>query len=153
MVASTCFGITLPSSGSVPSTSWEMLNWGAVDRIWWMGVLGLVTWCVHTTALDTGVFHRGKAVEAWRWPHATAYSSKIGMSGSIPSLPPYAIMAQVGYNLLFHLHNSEFNSCPSATENTWFSATFVGDISRVHIYHIKMLTSVRTLASDCVSTV
>jgi hypothetical protein len=44
MVAPTCFGITLPSSGSVPSAFWEMLNWGAVDRILWMGVLCLVTW-------------------------------------------------------------------------------------------------------------
>jgi hypothetical protein len=31
MVAATYFGITLPSSGSVPSAFWEMLNWGAVD--------------------------------------------------------------------------------------------------------------------------
>jgi hypothetical protein len=36
MVAPTCFGITLPSSGSVPNAFWEMLNWGAVDRILWM---------------------------------------------------------------------------------------------------------------------
>jgi hypothetical protein len=42
----TCFGITFPSSGSVPSAFWEMLNWGAVDRILRMGVLCLVTWCV-----------------------------------------------------------------------------------------------------------
>ena len=47
MVAPTCFGITLPSSGSVPSAFWEMLNWGAVDRILWMGVLCLVTWCAY----------------------------------------------------------------------------------------------------------
>jgi hypothetical protein len=46
MVAPTCFGITLPSSGSVPSAFWEMLNWAAVDRMLWMGVLCLVTWCV-----------------------------------------------------------------------------------------------------------
>jgi hypothetical protein len=46
MVAPTCFGITLPSSGRVPSAFWEMLNWGAVDRILWMSVLCLVTWCV-----------------------------------------------------------------------------------------------------------
>jgi hypothetical protein len=45
MVAVTCFGITLPSSGNVPSAFWEMLNW-VVDRILWMGVLCLVTWCV-----------------------------------------------------------------------------------------------------------
>jgi hypothetical protein len=31
-------GITLPSSWSVPSAFWEMLNWGVVDRILWMGV-------------------------------------------------------------------------------------------------------------------
>jgi hypothetical protein len=36
MVAPTCFGITLPSSGSVSSAFWEMLNWGAVDRILWI---------------------------------------------------------------------------------------------------------------------
>jgi hypothetical protein len=38
--------ITLPFSGSVRSAFWEMFNWGAVDRIVWMGVLCLVTWCV-----------------------------------------------------------------------------------------------------------
>jgi hypothetical protein len=43
MVTPTCFGITLPSSGRVPSAFWEMLNWGAVDRILWMRVLCLVT--------------------------------------------------------------------------------------------------------------
>jgi hypothetical protein len=32
MVSPTCFGITLPSLGSVPSAFWVMLNWGAVDR-------------------------------------------------------------------------------------------------------------------------
>jgi hypothetical protein len=54
MVAPTCFGITLPSSGSVPSAFWEMLNWGAVDRVLWMGVMCLVTLCVkRTTSLDT----------------------------------------------------------------------------------------------------
>jgi hypothetical protein len=46
MVAPTCFGITLPFSGSVPSDFWEMLNWRAVDRILWMGVLCLVALCV-----------------------------------------------------------------------------------------------------------
>jgi hypothetical protein len=46
MVSTTCFGITLPSSGSVPSAFREMLNWGEVDRILWMGVLCLVTWHV-----------------------------------------------------------------------------------------------------------
>jgi hypothetical protein len=45
MVAPTCFGITLRSSGSVPSAIWEVLNWGAVDTILKMGVLCLVTWC------------------------------------------------------------------------------------------------------------
>jgi hypothetical protein len=39
MVAPTCFDITLPSSGIVPSAFWEKLNWGAVDIILWMGVL------------------------------------------------------------------------------------------------------------------
>jgi hypothetical protein len=46
MVAPTCFGNTLPSSGSGPSAFWEMLNSEAVDRILWKGVLCLVTWCV-----------------------------------------------------------------------------------------------------------
>jgi hypothetical protein len=36
MVSPTCFGITLPSSGIGPSAFWEMLNWGAVDRILWI---------------------------------------------------------------------------------------------------------------------
>jgi hypothetical protein len=46
MAAPTCVGITLPSTGSVPSAFWEMLNWGAVDRILWTGVLRLMAWCV-----------------------------------------------------------------------------------------------------------
>jgi hypothetical protein len=36
----------------IPNAFWEMLKWGAVDRILWMGVLCLVTW-VRTTSLDT----------------------------------------------------------------------------------------------------
>jgi hypothetical protein len=32
------------SSGRVPSAFWEMLNWGAVDRILWMGVLSSDTY-------------------------------------------------------------------------------------------------------------
>jgi hypothetical protein len=48
LVAPICFGIALLSSESVPGDFWEMLNWGAVDRILWMGVLCLVTWCVPT---------------------------------------------------------------------------------------------------------
>jgi hypothetical protein len=31
--------IKYESSGNVPSAFWEMLNWGAVDRILWMGVV------------------------------------------------------------------------------------------------------------------
>jgi hypothetical protein len=42
MVVPTSFGITLQSSGSVPSAFWEMINWGAVERILWMGVLCLI---------------------------------------------------------------------------------------------------------------
>jgi hypothetical protein len=45
MLAPTCFGITLPPSGSVPSAFWEKLNWGVFNTILWMGVLCLVTWC------------------------------------------------------------------------------------------------------------
>jgi hypothetical protein len=53
MVPPTCFGLILPSSGSVASAFWEMLNWGAVNRI-----LCQVTWCVAicTTSLDTICF-------------------------------------------------------------------------------------------------
>jgi hypothetical protein len=53
MVAHTCFGITLPSSGSVSSAFWEMLNWGAVNWILWMEVLCLMTWCVFILFLIT----------------------------------------------------------------------------------------------------
>jgi hypothetical protein len=38
IISPTCFCITLPSSGSVPSAFWEMLKWGEFDRILWMGV-------------------------------------------------------------------------------------------------------------------
>jgi hypothetical protein len=35
MYGSSCmFGITLPSSESIPSAFWEMLDWGAVDIIY-----------------------------------------------------------------------------------------------------------------------
>jgi hypothetical protein len=43
MVAPTCFGITLPSSGSIPIAFWEMLSW-VVDRILCIGVLCLVAY-------------------------------------------------------------------------------------------------------------
>jgi hypothetical protein len=59
MVAPTCFGITLPSSGSVLNAFWGMFNWGAVDRILWMSVLCLVVWGVVT---ETG----GMALDANR---------------------------------------------------------------------------------------
>jgi hypothetical protein len=53
MVAPKCFGITLPSSGSVTSALIEILNRGAVDSILWMGVLYLVAWCISQKALGT----------------------------------------------------------------------------------------------------
>jgi hypothetical protein len=49
MIAPTYFGITLPSSGMVPRAFLDMLNWGTVDKILWMGVLFLVTWCLVIT--------------------------------------------------------------------------------------------------------
>jgi hypothetical protein len=68
MVSPTCFGITLPSSGSVPSAFWEMLNWGAVGRILWMGVLCVVTWRVVTrntyTTLSTHGVSKASSEEA-----------------------------------------------------------------------------------------
>jgi hypothetical protein len=48
MVAPTCFGITLTSSGSIPSAFWEIFNWGTVNRILWMGGLCLVTRYIST---------------------------------------------------------------------------------------------------------
>jgi hypothetical protein len=74
MVSPTCFGITLPSSASVPGAFWEMLSWGAVDRILWMGVLCLVTWCVAIWDLHeprySFVYHQGQIiliVEIIKW--------------------------------------------------------------------------------------
>jgi hypothetical protein len=56
MVALTCFGITLPSSGSVPSTFREMLNCRAVDRILWMVVFCLLSSCVlHVTRHNASI--------------------------------------------------------------------------------------------------
>jgi hypothetical protein len=61
MVAPTCFGITLPSLGSVSSAFWQMVNWGAVGRILLMGVLCLVSsdvvrgdlrYCVNSLSLS-----------------------------------------------------------------------------------------------------
>jgi hypothetical protein len=57
MVAPTRFGITLPSSGSIPSAFWQMQNWGAVDGILWMGVLCLVNWCVAISDLMYDAAH------------------------------------------------------------------------------------------------
>jgi hypothetical protein len=62
MVAPTCFGITLLSSGSVLIAFWEMLNWGAVEGILWMGVLCLVTWCSSIKHLSEGTRNA-----PWRW--------------------------------------------------------------------------------------
>jgi hypothetical protein len=45
----------------VPSSFWEMLYWGAVDRILWMGVLCLVTWCTHH------VTRHNTRNAPWRW--------------------------------------------------------------------------------------
>jgi hypothetical protein len=55
MVSPTCLGITLPFLGSVPSAFWEMLNWGAVDRILCMGLLCIVTWKHHVTKHKTPI--------------------------------------------------------------------------------------------------
>jgi hypothetical protein len=41
----------------VPSAFWEMLNWGADDRVLWMGVLSLVTWCVHYVTRHNMTIH------------------------------------------------------------------------------------------------
>jgi hypothetical protein len=68
MGAPTCFGITLPSSGSVPSASWEMLSWGAADRILWMDVLCLVTWCVRTFNVQLDVPAALPLVNCPRYP-------------------------------------------------------------------------------------
>jgi hypothetical protein len=74
MVAPTCFGITLPSSESVPNAFWEMLNW-AVDRILWMGVLCLVTCDLispRTTSIDcSSIEHlsEGTRKAPWRWQY------------------------------------------------------------------------------------
>jgi hypothetical protein len=66
MVAPTCFSITLPSSGSVPSAFWKFLNWGAVDRILWIGVLCLVMWCLGS---DTCLWVRS----SWRIENPMAF--------------------------------------------------------------------------------
>jgi hypothetical protein len=73
MVALTraCFGITLQSSGSVPGAFWETFNYGAVDRILWMGVLCLVTWCACAQySIDcSSIEHlsEGTRNAPWRW--------------------------------------------------------------------------------------
>jgi hypothetical protein len=53
MVVPTCFGIALPSSESFSSAFWEMLNWGAFDRILWMGVMRGHLRSSRITSLDT----------------------------------------------------------------------------------------------------
>jgi hypothetical protein len=69
MVAPTCFGITFPSPRNVPRALWEMLNWGPVDRILWMGVLCLVTWCVAIWDRCSSIEHlsEGTRNAPWRW--------------------------------------------------------------------------------------
>jgi hypothetical protein len=74
MTALTCFGITLSSSGSISSAFWEMLNWGAVERILWVGGVCLVTWCVAIShpqySIDcSSIEHlsEGTRYAPWRW--------------------------------------------------------------------------------------
>jgi hypothetical protein len=85
MIAPTCFGIILPSSGSVPSAFSEMLNWGAVDRISWMGVLCLVTLCVAISAPRPGRF-----LPPWktRYPLYRRLGGPQGRSGHVRKISP-----------------------------------------------------------------
>jgi hypothetical protein len=61
--------VILRERSLVPSAFWEMLNWGAVDRILWMGVLCLVTWCTRYT-LSCVCY-----VEVWYAPLGTNQAS------------------------------------------------------------------------------
>jgi hypothetical protein len=36
---------------------WEMLNWGAVDRIFWTSMLFPVTWCLHHATRNNTPIH------------------------------------------------------------------------------------------------
>jgi hypothetical protein len=68
MVSPTCFGITLPYSGSVPTAFWEMLNRGTVDRILWMGVLCGDLRSPRTTSIDSIEHLSGGTRKApWGW--------------------------------------------------------------------------------------
>jgi hypothetical protein len=84
MIVTTCFGITLPSSWSVPSTFKEMLNWGAVVRKFWMGVLCLVTWCVSINEYFLEV--KAAGVSGWYTYHL--HMRAVLKSGSLNLLEP-----------------------------------------------------------------
>jgi hypothetical protein len=87
MVAPTCFGITLPSSGNVSSAFLEMLNWGAVDRILWMGVLCLVTWCARAPRLyPQEIFLVLVSVRGWVNPKPY-FGRKDYVNKKIPVIP------------------------------------------------------------------
>jgi hypothetical protein len=98
MVAPTCFGITLPSSESIPSAFWEMINWGTVDRILWMSVLsgfgGLVVSMLASDTQDRG-FAPGTSRRIFR-------AKKILRKGSKAVCPMSQIcgMSKNIYNLL-----------------------------------------------------
>jgi hypothetical protein len=121
MVAPTGFGIALPSSGSVPSAFWEMLNWRTVDRILCMGVLCLVKWCARTNAYNYIRDSDTRFLPFPKGPYQLRHTHTYTLSLS-PSLPhPYSTGIKgrssritVGCNVKLDLHMSS-----AQVKNEW----------------------------------
>jgi hypothetical protein len=102
MVSPTCFGITLPFPGSIPSAFCEMLNW-AVDRILWMGVLCLVTCYVAIWAIATY--------------HVTRHNTP---SHNILSTAPQLSISQLHLNIPFlYLTKASYRPKPIVSTGDW----------------------------------
>jgi hypothetical protein len=139
--APTCFGITLPSSGSVSSAFWEMLNWKAVDRILWIGVLCFVTWWVvisdrhahvtrHNSILVTELCRtqcRGKERDFGKCNRCERPVDGVRVSGMVVHW-----MVLLGYPLTFTFLTSRLvKPYALCNDKTWFHCEIIPCISEM----------------------
>jgi hypothetical protein len=130
MVAPTCFGITLPSSGSVLSAFWEMLNWGAVDRILWMGVLCLVTWymaisvmrCKISSKISRQAALRGEInsgvkglIKAKEWINMKCWRKTLPYVIILQFVTTTLLEERCAYNSVNNKHSNNYPNAPSTT--------------------------------------
>jgi hypothetical protein len=148
MVDPTCFGITLPSSESVPSAFGEMLNWGAVDKILWMGVLCLVTWCVTIWDRQIATHHVYwyicwfsrtflLGILIFKGPTTRPLHKSFGIKGLkksrvIPLLPLWAF--DMG---CFRVNMTGISSTHTTSLDQWTTKLFSPFLARIFLLHFK----------------